>query len=72
MKNRLPNLISSQQTAYVAQNCMNESGRLISHLLSVTKRKKVRGNLVTFDIEKGFDSLDHTFLFSGFQKTFID
>ena len=38
---------------------------------------KVKGCLVTIDIEKTFDSLDHTFLIStlekfGFGKTFID
>ena len=77
MKKVLPNLISSQQTAYVAQRSINESGRLISDLLSVTKKVKVTGYLVTTDIEKAFDSLDHTFLISalekfGFGKVFID
>ena len=77
LKKVLPNLISSQQTAYVAQRCINESGRLISDLLSVTKKMKVKGYLVTIDIEKAFDSLDHTFLISalekfGFGKAFID
>ena len=38
LKKVLPNLISSQQTAYVAQRFFNESGRLISDLLSVTKK----------------------------------
>ena len=38
---------------------------------------KVKGCLVTTDIEKAFDSLNHTFLISalgkfGFSKTFID
>ena len=38
---------------------------------------KVKGYLVTIDIEKYFDSLDHTFLISalekfGFGKTFIE
>ena len=77
MKKVLPNLISSQQTAYVAQRSINESGRLISDLLNVTKKMKVKGYLVTTDIEKAFDSLDHTFLISalekfGFGKVFID
>ena len=36
LKKVLVNLISSQQTAYVPQRCINESGRLISDLLSVT------------------------------------
>ena len=38
LKKVLPNLLSSQQTAYIAQRCINESGRLISNLLSITKK----------------------------------
>ena len=77
MKKVLPNLISSWQTAYVAQRCINELGRLISDLLSVTKKLKIKGYLVTIDVEKAFDSRDHTFLISapekfGFGKTFTD
>ena len=77
MKKVLPNLISSQQTAYVAQRSINESGTLIFDLLSVTKKMKVKGYLVTINIEKAFDSLDDTFLISaletfGFGKAFID
>ena len=40
LKKLLPNLISFQQTVYVAQRCINESGRLISDLLSVTKKNE--------------------------------
>ena len=29
---------------------------------------KVKGYLVTIDIEKAFNSLDHTFLISGLEK----
>ena len=77
MKKVFPNLISSQQTAYVAQRYINESNRLICNLLSVTKKLKIKGYLVTTDIEKAFDSLDHTFLIStlekfGFGKAFRD
>ena len=77
LKKVLPNLISSQQIAYVVQRSINGSGRLISDLLSVTKKMKVKGYLVTNDIEKAFDSLDHTFLISAhekfwFGKTFVD
>ena len=77
LKKVLPNLTLSQQTAYVAQRCINESGRQVFDLLSVTKKMKVKGYLVTNDIEKAFDSLNHTFLISilekfGFGKTFID
>ena len=77
LKKLLLNLISSQQTAYVAQRCIYESGRLISDLLSVNKKMKVKVYLVTSNIEKAFDSLDHTFLINapekfGFGKTFRD
>ena len=77
LKKLVPNLISSQQTTYVAQRCINESGRVISDLLSVTKKMTVKWYLVTIHIEKAFDSLDHTFLISalkkfGFGKTFIE
>ena len=73
-KKVLPNLIPSQQTAHVAQRCINESRRLTSDLLSVTKKNEGK---MTNDIEKAFDSLDHTFLISalekfGFGETFID
>ena len=77
LKKLLLNLISSQKTAYVAQRCIYESGRLISDLLSVNKKMKVKMYLVTSNIGKAFDSLDHTFLISalekfGFGKTFRD
>ena len=41
------------------------------------KKIKVKGYLVTTDIDKAFDSLDHFFLIStletfGFGKTFIE
>ena len=72
----LPILISFQKTAHVTQRCINESGRLISDLLSVTKKLNAKVYLVTTDIRKAFDSPDHTFLISalekfGFGKTFI-
>ena len=64
LKKVLPNLISSQPTAYVAQRCINE-------------KMKVKWYLVTIDIEKAFDSIDYTSLISAlekfrFGKTFID
>ena len=49
-------LISPQQTAYVANICISESGRLISDLLDVTEKFKTKGYLVTIDIKKAFDS----------------
>ena len=77
LKNVLQLLISSQQTAYVANRCISESRRLISDLLDVTEKFKTKGYLVTIDIEKAFDSLGHSFLLTtlekfGFGTNFID
>ena len=47
LKKVLPLLISSQQTAYVANRCISESGRLISDLLDVTEKFKTKGYPVT-------------------------
>ena len=52
LKKVLPLLISSQQTAYVANRCKSESRRLISDLLDVTEKFKTKAYLVTTDIEK--------------------
>ena len=67
----LPDIISSQQMTYVNNRHIGESRRLISD-----KNKKNGKILVTMDIKKAFDSLDHNFLISavekyGFAKNFI-
>ena len=61
MKHVLPELISSNQTAYVKNRCISESGRLISDVIQVCDMLDISHNLVTMDIEKVFDSLDHDF-----------
>ena len=72
----LPDLISSQQTAYAKNRHIGESERLISDVIEIAKIKKLDGFLVAMDIEKAFDSLDHDFLILtlekyGFGKNFI-
>ena len=72
----LPTIISSNQTAYVNKRCISESGRLISDIIEVCEKQNIRGYLVTMDIEKAFDSLDHDFLVNvlnkfGFGSNFI-
>ena len=76
LKEVLPDLISSQQTAYVKNRHIGESGRLISNIIEITKIRKIGGFLVTMDIKKAFNSLDHNFLIStlekyGFGRNFI-
>ena len=76
LKNVLPSIISTNQTAYVNKRCISESGRLISDILEICDKQKIGGFLVTMDIEKAFDSLDRNFLLTvlakfGFGNNFL-
>ena len=76
LKKVLPDLLSSQQTAYVENRHIGESERLISDVTEISKIKKLEGFLFAMDIVKAFDSLDHNFLIPtpakyGFDKYFI-
>ena len=76
LKKVLPNLISSQQTEYVENRFITESRRLIGDITEITDILNKEGFLVTMDIEKAFDSLDHTFVISvlkkfGFENNFV-
>ena len=62
IKGVLPYLISSNQTAYVKNRFLSENGRLISDILEIAKTIALEGYLVTIDIEKEFDSVNHCFL----------
>ena len=68
LTNVLPELISSNQTAYVKNRCISESGRLISDVIEMCDILDISGYLVTMDIEKAFDSLDHDFLLFALKK----
>ena len=73
----LPSIISLEQTAYIEKRLIGESGRLTSDILSVTNNLKIKSYLVTMDIEKAFESPDHSFLILvlkkfGFGENFID
>ena len=52
IKDVLPYLISSNQTAYVKNRFISESGRLISDILEIPKTLALEGFLVRIDIEK--------------------
>ena len=77
LKYVLPSLITWQQTAYVQNRCIGEAGRLISDILDISYKLSIDGYLVTVNIEKAFNSLDHEFLLVilkkfGFSNYFID
>ena len=62
IKGVLPYLISSNQTTYIKNRFISESGRLISDILEIAKTLALEGFLVTIDIEKTFDFVNHCFL----------
>ena len=68
VKKVISSLITSDQTAYVPGRVIGESIRLTSDLIEFSNIQDVSGYLVTVDIEKAFDSVDHTFLCSVLQK----
>ena len=68
VKKVIPSLISSDQTAYVPGRYIGESVRLTSDLLEYTNIHNLPGILLTIDIEKAFDSVDHIFLCSSLKK----
>ena len=76
LKNVLPSLISSDQTASLKERFISEGGRLISDVLEICDKLQIKGFLMTVDIEKAFDSINHCFLIKvlekyGFEKDFI-
>ena len=68
IKKVLPNLISPQQTAYVENRFIGETGRLIVDITEITDVINKEGFLVTMGIKKAFDALDHTFVISVLKK----
>jgi len=73
----LPTLVKSDQTAYVTGRFIGESCRLISDVIEIADKLNLEGWLVTMDIQKAFDSVDHDFLFcalenAGFGGSFLN
>ena len=68
LKNVLPSLISSGQTAFVKGRFISEGGRLISDILEICDKLQIKDFLVTVEIEKAFDSINHCFLIKVFEK----
>ena len=68
VKKVIPKLIAVDQTAYVKGRFTGESIRVINDLIEHIEREGDEGILFSTDIEKAFDSVDHTFLFSALEK----
>ena len=76
LKTVLPSLISSSQMAYLNSRFISEGGHLISDISEVSNLLKLKGLLLTADIEKDFDSVNHNFLLKvlgnyGFSHDFL-
>ena len=58
----LPSLISDNQSAYVDGRFISEGGCLIADVMQTTDMLKLSGMLVTIDVQKAFDSVNHQLL----------
>ena len=70
IKNVLPFLISSNQMAYVKNRFISKIGRVISDILEISNTLAQEGFLVTLNIEKVFNSVNHWFLLQIFLSKF--
>ena len=64
-------LISSNQTAYLNNRFISEGGRLISDILEVNNFLKLKGLLLTIDIEKALDFINDNFLLKVLEKLWL-
>ena len=60
----MPNLVSENQSVYINNRFLREDRRLTSDILEITDSLQLDRLLMTIDIEKAFDSLNHVFLIS--------
>ena len=71
LKSIISTTVNENQVAYVNNRFINESGRLISDVLEITNSFDIEGILMTVDIEKAFDSINHSFLMCVLKKLWI-
>ena len=61
-------LINYDQTAYIKGRFIGESIRLIDDILYHTEQENIDGVLFAADIEKAFDSVEHSFIVAVLKK----
>ena len=64
----LSSLISTQQTAYIKSRFIGEGCRLIPDIVHICDCNNIGEYLVTINIEKAFDLLDHKFILVVFKN----
>ena len=68
LKSVTSSIVNQNQVAYVNNRFIRKSGRLISDVLEIINSLDTEGILMTVDIEKAFDSINHFFLMSVLKK----
>ena len=68
IKKVIGTVVSNDQAAHVPGRHIGESVRLISDLLEYTGTHDIPGFMITADIEKAFDSIEHTFITAALKK----
>ena len=56
------------KTTYAKRRFINKGSRLISDILEISDNLRIKGFLMTLDIEKAFESVNHLFLIPGLEK----
>ena len=64
----MPNLVSENQSSYINSTFISEGGRVILDTLEITNSLQIDGLLMTIDIKKAFDSVNHFFLISVLKR----
>ena len=60
--------ISKNQTAYIKGRFISKGNKLIYDILEIPDDLKIKGFLMTLDIEKAFDLVNHLFLITVLEK----
>ena len=68
IKRVIHKLISNEQSAYVPGRHITDANRSVSDLLYYADQNNPDGYLVSVNMEKAFDSVDHTFIISTLRK----
>ena len=65
----MTNLVSENQSSYINSRFISEGGRVILDTLEITNLLQIDGLLMTIDIKKAFDSVNHFFLISVLKRS---